>query len=50
MLAVEPPEENTNPGRLRVERHLGLLHATGFATAECTYQTGVFGCFAAQVA
>jgi trans-aconitate methyltransferase len=49
MLAVEPPEKNTNPGRLPVERHLELLQAAGF-TATCTWKNGVFGCFHAQVA
>jgi hypothetical protein len=50
LLAVEPPEENTNPGRLRVERHLELLQAAGFATATCTWKIGPFGCFYAQLA
>lgn len=48
MLAPEPPEENTNPGKLSVARHLALLHAAGFASATCTLQQGVFGCFLAQ--
>jgi cyclopropane fatty-acyl-phospholipid synthase-like methyltransferase len=48
MLAPQPPEENTNPGKLSVPRHLELLRAAGFATAYCTWQTGVFGCFVAQ--
>lgn len=50
MLAPEPPEENTNPGKLSVERHLELLYSAGFTTAVCTWQTGVFGCFLAQIA
>ena len=50
MLAPEAPEENTNPGKLSVERHLELLHANGFAAAQCTLQLGVFGCFMAQKA
>jgi ubiquinone/menaquinone biosynthesis C-methylase UbiE len=50
LLAVEPPEENTNPGRLRVECHLELLRAAGFATATCTWTVGPFGCFLAQIA
>lgn len=50
MLAPEAPEENTNPGKLSVERHLALLHANGFATAQCTLRIGVFGCFMAQKA
>lgn len=50
MLAVEPPEENTNPGRLRAERHLELLRKAGFATVKCTWQIGSFGCFYAQLA
>lgn len=48
MLAPEPPEENTNPGKLRPERHLDLLRAAGFAQAECTLRLGLFGCFVAQ--
>lgn len=50
MLAVEPPEENTNPGRLRIQRHLELLQEAGFAHAECTWHNDVFGCFVAQKA
>jgi hypothetical protein len=46
---VEPPEENPNPGKLSVERHLELLYAAGFATAICTLKYGVFGCFYAEV-
>jgi SAM-dependent methyltransferase len=49
MLAVEPPEENTNPGRMRVPRHLELLTEAGFAAAACTWQIGPFGCFAARL-
>ncbi|MCC6454029.1 MAG: class I SAM-dependent methyltransferase [Caldilineaceae bacterium] len=49
MLAVEPPEENINPGRLRAERHLELLQAAGFASAICTWKIGPFGCFYAQL-
>lgn len=50
MLAVEPPEENMNPGRLRIERHLELLHDAGFAHVECTWHNDPFGCFVAQKA
>ena len=50
LLKVEPPEENPNPGKLPVERHLELLHAAGFITATRTLKYGVFGCFYAQVA
>ena len=50
LLAVEPPEENTNPGRLPVECHLELLRAAGFTTATCTWTAGPFGCFHAQIA
>jgi ubiquinone/menaquinone biosynthesis C-methylase UbiE len=50
MLAAEPPEANTNPGRLPAERHLELLRAAGFTNALCTWKSGVFGCFLAQVA
>jgi ubiquinone/menaquinone biosynthesis C-methylase UbiE len=50
MLAVEPPEANSNPGKLRKERHLELLRAAGFARAICTWEVGVFGCFYAQIA
>jgi cyclopropane fatty-acyl-phospholipid synthase-like methyltransferase len=49
MLAAEPPEENTNPGKLPAERHLELLREAGFVTATCTWKIGVFGCFLAQV-
>jgi ubiquinone/menaquinone biosynthesis C-methylase UbiE len=49
MLAAEPPEENTNPGKLPAERHLELLAAAGFSSVQCTWKTGVFGCFLAQV-
>lgn len=48
MLALEPPEVNTNPGKLPAERHLELLRAAGFATSENTLRLGVFGCFVAQ--
>lgn len=50
MLAVEPPEENSNPGRLHADRHLELLRAAGFTTATCTWKIGPFGCFYAQAA
>jgi SAM-dependent methyltransferase len=49
MLAVEPPEENTNPGRLSIARHLELLADAGFTEAACTWQIGAFGCFAARL-
>jgi ubiquinone/menaquinone biosynthesis C-methylase UbiE len=50
MLAANPLEENPNPGKLVVQRHLELLQAAGFSTAACTWSIGVFGCFYAQVA
>ncbi len=49
LLAVEPPEENSNPGRLRADRHLDLLRAAGFPTAICTWTIGPFGCFQAKL-
>lgn len=49
MLAVKPPEENINPGRMPVPRHLELLAAAGFTDAHCTWQVGAFGCFAARL-
>jgi ubiquinone/menaquinone biosynthesis C-methylase UbiE len=50
MLAPEPPEENKNPGKLSVERHLQLLYGAGFRTAVCTLNSDGFGCFVAQLA
>jgi SAM-dependent methyltransferase len=49
MLAIDPPEENANPGKIRIERHLELLHDAGFASVTCTWKNNVFGCFHAQV-
>jgi hypothetical protein len=49
MLAAEPPEVNTNPGKLPVDRHLELLREAGFASAACTLKTKIFGCFVAEV-
>lgn len=42
------PINNTNPGRMTVERHLELLAAAGFATSSCTLTLGPFGCFRAE--
>jgi SAM-dependent methyltransferase len=50
MLLADPPEENPNPGKLSVPRHLELLRAAGFATSSCTWTVSVFGCFYAQLA
>jgi hypothetical protein len=49
MLAEEVPPANPNPGKLPVTRHLDLLRAAGFSSVACTWTTGVFGCFLAQV-
>ncbi len=49
MLAVDPPEENTNPGRLPVARHLELLSDAGYGEATCTWIVGAFGCFVARL-
>lgn len=47
-LIVEPGQElPNNPGRLTIDRHLALLREFGYTSAECTLQTGGFGCIMA---
>ena len=49
MLAEDPPPATPNPGKLPLTRHLDLLREAGFSSVACTWTTGVFGCFLAQV-
>jgi SAM-dependent methyltransferase len=48
MLPVPPPEENTNSGRMPVDRHLQLLRDLGYTAATCTWDAYPFGCFTAR--
>ncbi len=49
LLPDPAPNAVPSPGRMPVERHLAMLTAAGFATAQCTLKVGPFGCFRAQL-